>query len=157
MSERTTAAVALDIDAPQAAVFAAMTDPARFGSWFMVGWDRETDADVRPGGGYEIRGEMPSGTRVSCAGTYSVVEPPSRLVFSFLWTGDRSDPHSQVPETWPQTIDIRLTPTDSGGTHLEFTHSDAAGPESARCHEAAWAECVRRLAEFAIGGTGASR
>jgi uncharacterized protein YndB with AHSA1/START domain len=66
-----------------------------------------------------------------------VVEPPTRLVFTWQWLGE--------PETTQVTIE--LTPTD-GGTALLLVHERFATATGRDEHAQGWQDCLDRLPGF---------
>jgi uncharacterized protein YndB with AHSA1/START domain len=71
------------IDAPQALVFRAWTDPAMLVRWW--GPKDFTNAacrvDLRPGGVFSLVMITPTGLELPVAGIYREIEPPARLVY----------------------------------------------------------------------------
>lgn len=74
------------IDAPRARVYEAWTRPEQFAKWFaprpftlIV-----LEMDVRVGGMHRLAMRPPEGPDIPFQGTYVVVDPPARL----LWTGE---------------------------------------------------------------------
>ncbi len=70
------------------------------------------------------------------SGVYREIEPPRRLVYSYVW------------ETLPgpgTLVAIELTPC-AGGTELHLVHSGFGDRELAAGHEHGWADCFQQLA-----------
>lgn len=123
--------------APPELVWAAWTDPERLVQWWGPEGCTGTTAelDVRPGGAWSAgmrneEGEYPA------HGTYSVVEPPTRLVMTFVWDS---------PGTEETTIDITLKNVD-GGTEMTFVHSGFGSQGSADGHREGWKLTFPKLA-----------
>ncbi len=76
-------------DAPLQLVFDVFTKPEHVSKWFAPFTDRVTECsiDLRVGGSYHIVFVTPDGTECSFRGTYSVVEPPTRTVATWLFEG----------------------------------------------------------------------
>ena len=113
-----TIVVEIDIAAPPEKVFEAWTDPQQRIQWW--GDDeayRSTrmESDLRVGGRWYTEGKGKTGKPFSVHGTYTRVDPPRAL--GFTWNHDWGD--KEMPETH---VLIELTPTSSG-THLTLTHS----------------------------------
>jgi uncharacterized protein YndB with AHSA1/START domain len=127
----------VQIDAPQAAVFAFLTDPQKILRW--IG----TEATVEPhvDGLYlvNVTGED------TAEGRFVEVVPVHRLAYSFGWRG-----HPTIPPA-SSLIEIDLIERD-GGTLLRMTHSGL--PDAAACaaHEEGWTHYFGRLATVAAGG-----
>lgn len=94
------------INAPPEVVFPYFTDPALIVTW--IG-DR-AELDPQPGGVFSLgMGEI-----VAC-GTYIVVEPPYRVVFSWGVAGNETLPPGG------STVEVVLTP-DGDNTMVVLTH-----------------------------------
>jgi len=65
-------------------LFSFFTDPERYRRWKGL----EADLDPRPGGRYCVN--MPGPNTV--LGEYLIVEPPTRLVFTWGWVGNPDMP-----------------------------------------------------------------
>eukprot|EP00035_Acanthoeca_spectabilis_P035590 m.35414 g.35414 ORF g.35414 m.35414 type:complete len:186 (-) comp7448_c0_seq1:2004-2561(-) len=135
-------------------LFKGFTDPDKFQQWFMLDWGQECTTDPVVGGRYELKGETPTGAKVSCDGSYEVVDSPHHLRFTFLWHGDAAIQTSTVPETWPQPMDVTFSPVD-GGTEVTFVHEQVAHAASGEAHREAWELGLQMLAEV-VGGEAAS-
>lgn len=114
-------------------VFSALTDPAKMARWFIDAGDDTSVVrnELRPGGHYTITRTRGSETFVT-HGTYLIVVPPERLVFS--WFGCQGRPETRV------TVELFA---ENGGTRLELTHElpEADIPP----HRAGWATCFNNL------------
>lgn len=105
-------------EAPRELVWAAWTTPPQFAVWF--GTDAvevpvdSVSMDVRPGGTWSARMQLPDGPAVDWAGEYVEVVPPERLVLTIT-----DDPAVAARE--PVTVALedvggatRMTMTQSG-------------------------------------------
>ena len=102
-------------DAPVERVFEAWTSEEVLRRWLhgMHGWETPTaEVDLRVGGRIRIVMRDPSdGAEVGATGEYTVVEPPHRLVFTWVWDDDRDRPQLielEFAEQGPQTS-VRMT------------------------------------------------
>jgi uncharacterized protein YndB with AHSA1/START domain len=125
------------IDAPREEVFVYLTDPVKYTKWKGVA----AELDARPGGVYRVR--MNSDT--VALGEYVVVEPPSRVVFTWGWEGDDAVPPGS------STVEITLR-EDGDGTILRLRHTGFPTDEAAASHREGWAMYVERLSVAAPGG-----
>ncbi|MGE5826940.1 MAG: SRPBCC family protein [Micromonosporaceae bacterium] len=116
-------------------VFRALTDPDALAAWFWPPDARLTvTADPRPGGRYRIAATGGPFAGTAIEGSYTLVEPPHRLAFTWRWDGD--DAQTLV------TIELTATPT---GTALTLVH-DGFAEESVRDnHAIGWSDCLDRL------------
>lgn len=96
--------------------------------------DSEAAADVRVGGAYKL--SMGSaGSRCEIEGTYLVVDPPTKLVFT--WCG----PPTAGANTLV-TLDLKPLKT---GTKLTLTHEKLPTPEVRQSHRRGWANMFDHL------------
>jgi uncharacterized protein YndB with AHSA1/START domain len=132
----------VQIAAPQAAVFAFLTDPEKILSW--IGTEAETKAE--PGGIYLVKGV--GGRANTARGAFREVVPIHRLAYSFGWEGSWEGSGEVPPGS--SLIEIDLVERD-GGTLLRLTHSGL--PNAAQCasHDKGWAHYLGRLAMAAAG------
>jgi uncharacterized protein YndB with AHSA1/START domain len=131
----------VEIAAPQAAVFAFLTDPEKILRWMG------TEATVEPhvGGLYLVN---VTGKNIA-EGRFTEVVPVHRLAYSFGWKGhdkwhDKMPPGSTLVE-----IDLIERP---GGTLLRLTHSGLPDAEACAAHGEGWAHYLGRLAVAGTGG-----
>src|SRR6187200_1903186 len=104
------------INAPPERVFDAWTRPEHLRQW----WGprpvtcSEATVDLRAGGAYRIGNLLPDGNVVWISGEFEVVDPPSRLVYSWLVEG------KNVPED-RSLVTVRFESRD-GGTEVIVVH-----------------------------------
>jgi uncharacterized protein YndB with AHSA1/START domain len=125
------------INARRDTVFSYFTDPARWLQW--QGIDAELEAV--PGGRLRmnVRGDG------YASGTFTVVDPPHRIVFTWGW----EMPGNPVP---PGSSTIEVDLIDEGDvTLVRLTHRDLP-PESRELHTQGWTHYLGRLAIRATGG-----
>jgi len=124
------------IAAPQAAVFALLTDPENILRWMG------TRAQVEPriDGLYLVN---ISGNRTA-RGAFREVIPVHRLAYSFGWEHDGEVP----PGSSLVEIDLIEEPE---GTLLRLTHTGLPTPEQCEGHSKGWAHYLDRLATAAAG------
>jgi uncharacterized protein YndB with AHSA1/START domain len=141
----------IDIAAPPARVFQALTDAGELKLWFtnpespLEFWE----FDARPGGKYRYATEK--GTLVvngvsefECHGEVLEYVPPRLLVYSWIanWHDDTA---RQTVVRW------ELTPT-STGTHVKVTHSGLAQePVARKDYSGGWPGVVEMLKKFVEG------
>ena len=105
-------------EAPAQRVFDAWTSEEVLRRWFHAGHDWETteaEVDLRVGGAVRVVMRDPhKDAEHGGGGRYTVVDPPNRLAFTWVW--DR-DPHETL-------IEIEFDEAD-GGTEVRFTHNGA--------------------------------
>jgi uncharacterized protein YndB with AHSA1/START domain len=130
--------VEVKIEASPETVFEFFTDPDKMIQWM----GRRAELDPRPGGSFccDLNGDS------IASGEFLVVEPPSRLVFSFGWEGEGS-----VVKPGSSTIEILLEP-DGDGTRARLLHTGLPSAEWAEKHSHGWSHYLDRLAIAGAGG-----
>ena len=127
-------------DAPVERVFDAWTSEEVLLRWLygMPGWNTPTaEVDLRVGGTIRIVMRDPSdGTEAGATGEYQVVEPPRRLVFTWVWD-DQPDR--------PQLIELDFSEED-GATTVLMTNSSIPTDERRESQQRGWSFCYDNLA-----------
>jgi uncharacterized protein YndB with AHSA1/START domain len=130
MSEPWSLNVSIRIEAGPSEVFPYFIEPGLIVKWL----GDAAELDPAPGGRFAIDF---AGT--SARGTYLVVDPPKRVVFTWGVPGDAALPPGST------TVEVRLTP-DGDGTIVELIHLGL--PANRRVdHEAGWKACLAKLDE----------
>lgn len=126
---------------PRERVFAAWLDPALLSQFMCPGAVAEArvEVDARIGGRFRIVMRKPQGD-VEHRGEYLVIEPPSRL--SFTWI-------SVNTENRPSVVTIELVEVDAG-TELILTHRRLP-PTQVDGHTQGWTDILGKL-EAALSG-----
>jgi len=124
--------------APAEAVFDAWTSEEVMRRWWHVelGWETaEAEVDLRVGGAVRVVMRDPSkDVDYGGGGTYTEIERPTRLAFTWIWDGD----------TRPTLIELDFEEAD-GITTVSFTHSGLWGEEAVRSHEYGWGKIFDNL------------
>jgi uncharacterized protein YndB with AHSA1/START domain len=122
--------------APREAVYAAWTDPTSMCEWMCPGDVQSAEAklDVRVGGSYRIL--MKGGKQeYDHTGTYQIVEPPSKLAFTWISKGTENQP----------TL-VTLEFLDHGKeSELVLTHERFTTEDMMKRHQGGWAQIVEKL------------
>ena len=120
---------------PPDRVWAHFTQPELMARWFCPNPSLETSCtlDVRPDGAW--RCEMGP---YAVSGTYTEVEPSSRLAFTWDFA------HEDDP---PTTVTVTLTP-EGAGTRLVLEDSETAPDVGQDGHEGGWTITLQRLADL---------
>jgi uncharacterized protein YndB with AHSA1/START domain len=125
-------------DAPAQAVFDAWTSEEVLRRWFHAGHDWETteaQIDLRVGGSVRVVMRNPHDTgEAGGGGQYLEIDPPRRLVFTWLW--DDTDTRTLIEVDFEEA---------GGVTTVRFTHSDLWSEEAVRSHEDGWGKCFDNL------------
>lgn len=131
--------IARTFDAPVAQVFDAWTSEEVLRRWLhgMPGWETPTaEVDLRVGGTIRIVMRDPAdGTEAGATGEYRVIDPPRRLVFTWVWD-DQPDR--------PQLIELELSERD-GRTTVSMTNSAIPTDGRLESQERGWQVCYDNL------------
>jgi uncharacterized protein YndB with AHSA1/START domain len=127
------------IAAPRERVFRAWTSPHEFQRWHAPGAMTVpvAEVDLRVGGRYRITMRGPDGDEHRVTGTYRIVEPPARLVYTWQWETGHDATESLV------TVEF-LDRGDS--TELVLRHERFANERQRASHEQGWTSILERLA-----------
>jgi uncharacterized protein YndB with AHSA1/START domain len=133
--------------APAERVFDAFTSEEVMRRWWHAAPDWETPVatvDLRIGGGIRVVMRDPdSDKRYGGGGEYTVIDPPRRLAFTWIWEDDRHQ--------LEQLIEIDFE--ESGGvTVVRFTHSNLWDEEAVGSHEDGWSVAFDNLARTMAHG-----
>lgn len=126
--------------APAEAVFDAWTSEEVLRRWWQPadGWETpEAVVDLRVGGAVRVVMRDRDGDRHGGGGTYTEVERPHRLAFT--WTWDGSERRTLVE------VDFEPTPT---GTRVRFSHSGLEDEATVRDHEGGWGHVLDSLGRY---------
>lgn len=129
--------------APPELLFRLWTQPEHLARWFGPEDYRKeaVTADLRVGGAWRITMAAPDGKKMSVGGVYDVIEPPSRLVFSWCWDN---------PDTGPghvSRVTLTLEPVGEGSL-MTLLHENLSEEQHAS-HGEGWVKVIVRLVDFA--------
>ncbi|HEY3468014.1 MAG TPA: SRPBCC domain-containing protein [Amycolatopsis sp.] len=127
-------------DAPRELVYAAWTDPDQLACWLgprgFTG--SAVTVDARPGGLWRACITSPDGEEHWMRGVYRELDPPSRIVFGFVWETEG--------DLRAETL-VSIGFADVGGkTEMTFTQRGFPTTEDRDGHHTGWTECFARLA-----------
>lgn len=131
--------VSRTIRADRERVFDAWTDPAKIVKWWGAGGVTcpEAEMNVATGGAYRIANLTPTGETMWISGTFSRVEPPVLLTYSWAMEPiDESTQHSQVEVSFDETPD---------GTLVTVVQTLIPSPEAYETHLGGWIGCLEGL------------
>jgi uncharacterized protein YndB with AHSA1/START domain len=97
--------------------------------------------DFREGGAYRFAYDVPGQIAVIVGGLYKVIQPPSKLVFS--WVIDPPDEHAGIQSE----VTVRITP-DGAGCELVIRHERLGRADAIERHSAGWQGAVAQLTGF---------
>ncbi len=127
--------------APRERLFSAWTKSDELVKWFGPETCRALSAklDVRAGGEYHIRIRSEIMGEADLRGIYREVTPPSRLAFTWQWSGNAN---LQFGET---LVSVDFLTLDSG-TDVHITHERLPNAEVRDDHTHGWNGCLDKLA-----------
>jgi uncharacterized protein YndB with AHSA1/START domain len=138
MTEERTLRMERAFQAPIEAVFEAWTSEEVLRRWWHTEDGYETSeaaVDLRVGGTVRVVMRDPKeGVEYGGGGTYTEVDPPNRLAFTWTWD---DEPRQTL-------IEIDFSEHD-GVTTVRFTHSGLWDEEAVRSHEDGWTKLFDRL------------
>ena len=112
--------VSRTIPAPRARVFKAWTTPSEVKKWWSLGEGWKTpkaEVDLRVGGKLSIANEPEGGGAVTITGEFVLVEPPNKLVYTWVFPGEKTE-ESLITHNlnlWPLIVlNAYLLPACSG-------------------------------------------
>ena len=97
--------------------------------------------DFREGGSYRFAYHVPGATTVIVAGSYSVIRPPSKIVFS--WVIEPPDEHAGIESE----VTVAIT-SDGTGSELVIRHEKLVRTDAIERHSAGWRGAVDHLTEL---------
>jgi uncharacterized protein YndB with AHSA1/START domain len=135
----------VELKAPVARVWRAITDYREFGEWFGVKLDGPFVA------GEEAKGRVlyPGYEHLTWKAVVQSIEP--ERLFSFTWHPYAVDPKTDYSKETPTLVEFRLEPTASGGTLVTVTESGFDKVPAARREEAflrnegGWAQQMKNI------------
>jgi uncharacterized protein YndB with AHSA1/START domain len=134
----------IEINAPIARVWRALTDYREFGEWFRV--NIEAPFEV----GKQARGNIlhPGYEHIVWKAVIKEIREPD--LFSFTWHPYAIDPDVDYSDEKPTLVEFRLQPTETG-TKLTVTESGFESipahrmPEAFRMNDSGWAMQVKNI------------
>jgi uncharacterized protein YndB with AHSA1/START domain len=141
----TRAVIRKRVAAPRERVFRAWTEAEQLRHWFFPGSAAapvpQVEVDLRVGGRYCITKYAPDGTiEARVGGTYHVVHPPVKLVFSWAWEAPDPDPSETL-------VTVELHEVE-GMTEIVVTHERWPALTEQEGPTIGWHCCLARLAQL---------
>ena len=134
-----------EFNAPWDTVFRAWTEPAMLKKWFGPEGVNTiaAEVDLRVGGRYQLTMQEPDGTTIVLGGTYRDIDPPGKLVFTWVLDGQSCEGSEGQHAETVVTLDFE----DLGSTtRLTLTHDFLPSESSKEGHTMGWTGSLDRLA-----------
>lgn len=128
------------LPAPPQEVFAAWTDAQSVKEWMCPGTTTVpiVELDVRVGGHFKIVMRDKGGDYVH-TGEYREIDPPNRLVFTWV---------SPATHDTPTLVTVDFRPHGDGGTELVLVHEQFPDEQSAAKHQRGWDQIATKMAAY---------
>lgn len=127
------------IHAPREKVFEAWTNAKSISQWMRPRGVTSVDAEIEPQVGGKLR-LLTKGSEGDSeyTGEFRVVEPPSKLVFTWM---------SRDTDARPTMVTVEFSEDEmEPGCQMNLTHSGFVTPEAVRANGAAWDAMLDKLA-----------
>ena len=122
-------------------VFAAFSEPRLVSRWLTPSPDITLTLlqfDFRQGGAYRFAYGLPDRHTVIVGGSYRVIDPPLRIVFS--WIIEPPDEHAGIESL----VTVTITP-EGTGSKLVILHEKLTRPDAVARHALGWRGALDRL------------
>ena len=139
--DRTVAEIRRRFTAQPERVFAASAEAQLVSRWMSPSPDivlTVLEFDFRIGGIYRFAFHVPSGQTVIVGGAYRSIEPPSKIVFS--WIIEPPDEHAGIESEVTATI-----ARHGGGTELVIRHERFTRADAVERHAQGWRGALDQL------------
>jgi uncharacterized protein YndB with AHSA1/START domain len=141
--QQRTAALSLrrTFQASRERVFRAWTTPEEIKRWKGPG-DRTTpvvEVDLRVGGAYRVHMRSPDGSEVRLVGVYREVDPPKKLVYTWVW--------ETSPEMGETLVTVEFLERGRA-TEVVLKHELFPADEARDRHEHGWSGSLDKLARI---------
>jgi uncharacterized protein YndB with AHSA1/START domain len=147
-SIRSLAEVRRHLAAAPGEVFAAFAEADKVSRWLSPSPNIRLTVlafDFREGGSYRFAYHLPHGQTVTIGGVYHAIEPPSKLVFS--WIIEPPDEHAGIDSE----VTVTLTP-DGDGTRLFICHERLDRTGAVERHAEGWRGALDQLTALLAAG-----
>ena len=138
------------LNAPAELVFKAWTSPEDIKEWMRPNPGMKVQSarmDLKVGGKIRIQMKNPDGEFFTGVGEFREVKAPEKLVYTWDWEKDGSEPDEGEPEGKTTLMTVEFLKRGKQ-TELVLTHTRFATVESRNNHAEGWGKCVDAFAAF---------
>ena len=138
----------IELKAPIARVWRALTDHTEFGQWFRV----KLEGPFVPGQPSTGHMTWPGYEHLTWRAVIQQIDPEQ--YFAFTWHPYSIDPNVDYSEEVPTLVEFRLEPTASGGTLLRLSESgfddipDARRSEAFLRNDGGWTQQMKNIEAY---------
>jgi uncharacterized protein YndB with AHSA1/START domain len=125
--------------APRQRIFRELTEPAELKRWWGPhGFTTpEIELVLSVGSGYRFAMQPPDGDLFHLSGEFLVIEPPSRLAYTFRW--DEPDPDDR------ETVVTLSLHTVGAATEVSLSQGEFATEARLALHRSGWVDSFEKL------------
>ena len=125
-------------------LFRAWTEPDAIKRWFgPEGYHTvSAEVDLRVGGKYRFGTQDSDGAVYYISGTYREIQRPSKLVFTWVWAYEISNPNEEI-----MLVTVEFA-AHGDTTRVLLTHEHVADQQSLQGHQGGWNDCFNRMEQL---------
>ena len=122
-------------------MFRIWTEPDAIMRWFGPEGYRTVlaEVDLRVGGKYRFSTQDTDGNIYYISGTYREIQPPSKLVFTWVWAYEISNPNQEI-----MLVTVEFAP-QGDTTRVLLTQEHVADQQALEGHQGGWRDCFNRM------------
>ena len=125
-------------------IFRAWTEPDAIMRWFgLEGYHTlSVEVDLRVGGKYRFGTQDSDGTIYYISGTYREIQHPSKLVFTWVWAYEISNPNEEI-----MLVTVEFA-AQGDTTRVLLTQEHLPDQQSLQSHQRGWESCFDLMQQF---------
>ena len=139
------------LNAPQELVFKAWTTPEDIKEWMQPNPGMKVQSarmDLRVGGKIRIQMKNPDGEFFTGVGEFREVKAPEKLVYTWDWEKDGSEPDEGEPEGKTTLMTVEFLKRGERSTELVLMQTQFATTQSRDSHAGGWTRITESFANF---------